>query len=141
VSGAGSRGPADPARGRGRVLVVDDHELNLKLLERLLEREGREMRAADSLAAAERALAEEQPAMIVLDLNLPDGSGLELTRKLKSQPDTASIPIVACTAAVMPADEDRALEAGCDAFLAKPIDLHRFSEVISSILAGPPRRR
>jgi CheY-like chemotaxis protein len=118
-----------------RVLVVDDHEFNLRLLERLLEREGRKVRAADSLAAAERALAEEQPAMIVLDLNLPDGSGLELTRKLKSEPRTASIPIVACTAAVMPSDEDRALQAGCDAFVAKPIDLRRFSEIISSILS------
>jgi two-component system, cell cycle response regulator DivK len=125
--------PADSRQGR--VLVVDDHELNLKLLERLLEREGREVRAADSVAAAERALAEEQPAMIVLDLNLPDGSGLELTRRLKAEPRTASIPIVACTAAVMPADEDKALEAGCDAFVAKPIDLRHFSDVISSILS------
>jgi len=118
-----------------RVLVVDDHDFNLRLLERLLEREGREMRAADSLAAAERALAEEEPAMIVLDLNLPDGSGLDLTRKLKSEPRTASIPIVACTAAAMPADEDLARAAGCDAFVAKPIDLKHFSRVISSILS------
>ena len=120
----------------GRVLVVDDHDLNLKLLERLLELEGREVRAADSLAAAERALAEEQPALIVLDLNLPDGSGLDLTRKLKSEPRTASIPIVACTAAVRPADEDEAFDAGCDAFVIKPIDLQRFAAVISSILAA-----
>lgn len=120
---------------RGRVLVVDDHALNLTLLERLLEREGREVRAADSVAAAERALAEEEPAMIVLDVNLPDGSGLELTRRLKAEPRTASIPIVACTAAVLPSDEDEAMEAGCDAFVAKPIDLRRFSEVISSILS------
>jgi CheY-like chemotaxis protein len=120
---------------RGRVLVVDDHALNLKLLERLLEREGREVRAADSVAAAERALAEEEPAMIVLDVNLPDGSGLELTRRLKAEPRTASIPIVACTAAVLPSDENEAMEAGCDAFVAKPIDLRRFSEVISSILS------
>jgi len=125
--------PADSRQGR--VLVVDDHELNLKLLERLLEREGREVRAADSVAAAERALAEEQPAMIVLDLNLPDGSGLELTRRLKAEPRTASIPIVACTAGVLPSDENEAMEAGCDAFVAKPIDLRRFSEVISSILS------
>ena len=73
--------------------------------------------------------------MIVLDLNLPDGSGLELTRKIKSEPRTASIPIVACTAAVMPSDEDRAREAGCDAFVAKPIDLRHFSTVVSSILS------
>jgi two-component system, cell cycle response regulator DivK len=118
----------------GRVLVVDDHDLNLKLLERLLEIEGHKVRAADSLAAAERALAEEAPSMILLDLNLPDGSGLDLTRKLKAEPSTASIPIVACTAAVMPSDEDRARAAGCDAFIAKPIDLRQFSSVVSSIL-------
>src|ERR1700733_2337918 len=116
------------------ILVVDDHELNVALLERLLELEGHEVRAADSLAAAQRALAEEQPAMIVLDLNLPDGSGLDLTRKLKSPPVTASIPIVACTAGVMPADEHNALEAGCDAYVSKPIDLRRFAEVIASML-------
>ncbi len=86
------------------ILVVDDHELNVALLERLLELDGHEVRAADSLAAAERSVAEEHPAMIVLDLNLPDGSGLDLTRKLKSHPMTASIPIVACTAGVLPAD-------------------------------------
>lgn len=119
----------------GRVLIVDDHDFNLKLLERLLQLEGREVRAADSLAAAERALAEEEPAMIVLDLNLPDGSGLELTRRLKSEPRTAAIPIVACTAAVMDSDEERALEAGCDAFLVKPIDMRQFSAVVSSMLS------
>jgi two-component system cell cycle response regulator DivK len=118
----------------GHILVVDDHEMNLRLLERLLELEGHKVRAADSLAAAERAVAEEHPAMIVLDLNLPDGSGLDLTRKLKSHPVTASIPIVACTAGVMPADEHDALEAGCDAYVSKPIDLRRFATIIASIL-------
>jgi two-component system cell cycle response regulator DivK len=71
----------------------------------------------------------------VLDLNLPDGSGLDLTRKLKSHPVTASIPIVACTAGVLPADEHDALEAGCDAYVSKPIDLQRFSMVIASMLS------
>jgi two-component system cell cycle response regulator DivK len=93
------------------------------------------VRCAESLAAAERAIADQHPAMIVLDLNLPDGNGLDLTRRLKSHPDTAEIPIVACTAAVMPADEDRAREAGCDAFIAKPIDLERFATVVSSMLS------
>jgi len=117
------------------VLVIDDHELNLRLLERLIELQGREVRSADSLAAAERALAEEQPAMIVLDLNLPDGSGLELTRRLKADPGTAAIPIVACTAAVRESDAEQALAAGCDAFVAKPIDLQRFATVVSSMLS------
>ena len=119
-----------------RILVVDDHELNVALLERLLELDGHEVRAAGSLADAERALAEEEPAMIVLDLNLPDGSGLELTRKLKSHPVTASIPILACTAGVMPADEHEALEAGCDAYVSKPIDLQRFQTIVASMLAA-----
>jgi CheY-like chemotaxis protein len=119
----------------GRVLIVDDHDFNLRLLERLIELEGREVRAADSLAAAELALAEEEPALIVLDLNLPDGSGLDLTRKLKSEPRTASIPIVACTAAVMKSDEERALAAGCDAVVSKPIDMGRFSTIVSAMLS------
>jgi two-component system, cell cycle response regulator DivK len=126
--------PSTDSSTSGRILVVDDHELNLKLLERLLEIEGHEVRAADSLAAAERALAEEQPAMIVLDLNLPDGNGLDLTRRLKSHPATASIPIVACTASVLPDEEHQALEAGCDAYVSKPIDLRRFATVIASML-------
>ena len=119
-----------------RILVVDDHEPGVALLERLLELDGHEVRAAGSLADAERALAEEQPAMIVLDMNLPDGSGLELTRKLKSHPMTASIPILACTAGVMPADEHAALEAGCDAYVSKPIDLRRFQTIVASMLAA-----
>src|SRR5690242_15847264 len=119
MEGSTARAAAGAAR-RG-VLVVDDHEFNLELLELLLELQGHAVRGAASVAAAERAIADEAPAMIVLDLNLPDGSGLDLTRRLKSEPSTAAIPIVACTAAVMPSDEERARAAGCDAFLAKPI--------------------
>jgi two-component system cell cycle response regulator DivK len=129
------RSPARTDPNSGRVLLVDDHELNLKLLERLFEREGHEVRAARSLATAEQALAEERPAMIVLDLNLPDGSGLEWARKLRADPVTASVPIIACTAAVMESDEEQALKAGCDAFLTKPIDVSRFSEVVASMLS------
>jgi CheY-like chemotaxis protein len=119
-----------------RILIVDDHEPGVALIERLLELDGHKVRAAGSLADAERALAEEQPAMIVLDLNLPDGSGLELTRRLKAHPGTAEIPILACTAAVMPADEREALEAGCDAYVSKPIDLRRFQTIVASMLAA-----
>jgi len=119
-----------------RILIVDDHEPGVALIERLLELDGHKVRAAGSLADAERALAEEQPAMIVLDLNLPDGNGLELTRKLKAHPVTAEIPILACTAAVLPADEHEALEAGCDAYVSKPIDLHRFQAIVAAMLAA-----
>lgn len=120
---------------RGRILVVDDHELNLRLLERLLERQGHRVRTTASLAGAELVLTEEKPAMIVLDMHLPDGSGLELTRKLKSQPATALIPILACTAGVMQSDEDQALEAGCDGYVEKPIDMRRFGSLVASMLS------
>ena len=118
-----------------RILVVDDHEPNVMLLERLLGRDGHAVHSVSSLAGAEQALAKERPAMIVLDLNLPDGSGLGLARRLKADPLTASIPIVACTAAVAASDEASALEAGCDAFVAKPVDLQRFSGLIASLLS------
>ena len=69
----------------GRILVVDDHELNLKLLQRVLELDGHGV-TAETLSAAERAIAHEVPALIVLDLNLPDGDGLDLARRIKSEP-------------------------------------------------------
>jgi two-component system, cell cycle response regulator DivK len=132
---AGRIGPSPESSAQGRILVVDDHVFNVKLLERLLEVEGHEFRAAHSVSAAEQVLAEERPALIVLDLNLPDGSGLELTRRLKAHPLTASIPILACTAAVLQSDEERALEAGCDAFVPKPIDTRRFATLVASMLS------
>ena len=81
---------ADGRRASPRVLVVDDHDLNLKLLQRVLELDGHEVIPADSMAAAERAIAAERPALIVLDLHLPDGDGLDLARRLKSSPRNAN---------------------------------------------------
>jgi CheY-like chemotaxis protein len=120
--------------GLDHILVVDDHELNLKLLTRVLELEGHSVAAAGTLDAAERAIAEDPPALIVLDLNLPDGDGLELARRLKSDPRTGSCAIVACTADAMTEDRERALAAGCDAYVSKPIDTREFAELVASLL-------
>jgi two-component system, cell cycle response regulator DivK len=117
-----------------RVLVVDDHELNLKLLQHVLEYEGHEVVVADSLAAAERAFAQAKPSLIVLDVELPDGDGLDLARRVKALPQDESIPIVACTADAMKGDRERALEAGCDAYVSKPIDTREFAALVSSML-------
>ena len=87
-----------------RVLVVDDHELNLKLLQRVLELDGHDVLAASSLGAADEVLARQLPALIVLDLQLPDGDGLDLARRLKAMPETAPCPILACTADAMQGD-------------------------------------
>jgi CheY-like chemotaxis protein len=117
-----------------RVLVVDDHELNLKLLQHVLEYEGHEVVVADSLAAAERAFAEVTPALIVLDLQLPDGDGLDLARRIKAMPPAQSCAIVACTAEAMKGDRERALAAGCDAYVSKPIDTREFAALVASML-------
>jgi two-component system cell cycle response regulator DivK len=116
------------------LLVVDDHELNLKLLQRVLELDGHDVRGATSLQAAGRATAHKPPALVVLDLNLPDGDGLELARRLKTDARTASCVVLACTADAMTEDRERALRAGCDAYVSKPIDTRDFSSLVASLL-------
>jgi CheY-like chemotaxis protein len=120
----------------GPILVVDDHDLNLKLLQRVLELDGHRVTAVSTLSAGERAIAQEVPDLIVLDLNLPDGDGLGLARKIKSDPRTARCAILACTAAAMNGDRDRALAAGCDAYVSKPIDTREFGTLAGSLLAA-----
>jgi CheY-like chemotaxis protein len=116
------------------VLVVDDHELNLKLLKRVLELGGHDVVGASSLADAEAVLAERLPALIVLDVQLPDGDGLDLARRLKARPETAACVILACTAEAMRGDAERALAAGCDAYVSKPIDTREFAALVDELL-------
>jgi two-component system, cell cycle response regulator DivK len=124
--------------GPARILVVDDHELNRKLLQRLLERSGYAVHCAASLTAASCAAFECPPDLIVLDLNLADGDGLALVGRLRGDPRTRHAVIVACTAASADGDRDRALRAGCDAYVAKPIDTRVFAALVEELLAGPP---
>jgi CheY-like chemotaxis protein len=121
-------------RAAGTVLVVDDHALNLKLLRRVLELGGHDVVGVESLASAERQIATAVPALIVLDLQLPDGDGLDLARRLKHEPRTASCPILACTAGAMKGDRKRALAAGCDAYVAKPIDTRAFAQLAAALI-------
>jgi CheY-like chemotaxis protein len=120
--------------GSTRVLVVDDHELNRKLLQHVLEYEGHEVLVADSIASAEATLERSRPDLMVLDVQLPDGDGLDLARRLKAMPASASCAIVACTAEAMKGDRERALDAGCDAYVSKPIDTREFAALVSSLL-------
>lgn len=117
-----------------RVLVVDDHQLNLTLLQRVLELGGHDVVGVKNLAAAEQVLTEQLPALIVLDVQLPDGDGLALARRLKARPETATCIILACTAEAMQGDAERALAAGCDAYVSKPIDTREFAALVDELL-------
>jgi CheY-like chemotaxis protein len=125
--------------GATRVLVVDDQPLNLKLAQRVLEIEGYDVLAAASAEEAERAVEEFSPRLIVMDLHMPGMDGLELTRRLKADPSTRDVVIVACTAAAMKRDQDDALEAGCDGYVSKPVDTRSFARFIAAHL--PDARR
>jgi len=108
------------------VLAVDDNALNLELVVFALELEGYEVRTALSVQAFEQAMAERRPDLVLMDVQLPGTDGLELTRRLKADPATASIPVVAITAYAMKGDEVRMREAGCDGYISKPIDVASF---------------
>lgn len=119
------------------VLVVEDHPVNLELVAALLE----SLRCRVlSATTAERALAlavEERPDLVLMDLQLPGMSGYEATGRLKADPRTQAIPVVAVTAHALRADEERAREAGCDAFLTKPLNPDQFHETLERFLSAP----
>lgn len=104
------------------VLVIDDHEQNRRLLEFILSASGYAVRCAATADEALDAIRTSPPRVILMDLQLPGMSGLDLTRRLKADPTTSGIPIIAVTAFAMKGDEQKALAAGCDAYLTKPID-------------------
>ena len=118
------------------VLVVDDHPLNLKLSRLLLTSAGHEVRTAADAEEALEILKDYRPAIILMDLQLPGMDGFALTRLLKSNPATRPIVIVALTAYAMKGDEARAREAGCDGYIAKPIDTRRLADQVRGYL--PP---
>jgi CheY-like chemotaxis protein len=120
-----------------RILVVDDHALGRKLLERILEREGYAVESAVSIDAAVRAASLRSFDLVILDLHLGDGSGLELAHVLRRLPGMRRIPLVACTATAAEVGRRRAFEAGCEAYVVKPIDTTEFAALVYSLLFDP----
>ena len=116
------------------ILIVDDNPTNLKLARVLLTGEGYIVRTAGDAEEALAVLQAYRPRLILMDLQLPGMDGLELTRRLKADPDLRSIVIVALTAYAMKGDEDKALAAGCDGYIAKPIDTRTLPDVIRAHL-------
>ncbi len=103
------------------ILLVEDIELNRDLIEQLLEDDYWVITAVDGAQGIEMA-REQRPDLILMDMSLPEIDGWEATRRLKADPATAAVPIVALTAHAMQGDEERARAAGCDDYITKPID-------------------
>lgn len=120
-----------------RILVVEDNDLNMRLLKDVLEAHGYCVGAATEGVVALDMAQQFQPDLILLDIQLPDISGLEACRRLKENPLTRYIPVVAVTAFAMAGDERRARDAGCDGYVTKPIMLPSFLAMVSRFL-GPP---
>lgn len=117
------------------VLVIDDNATNLKLAHWVLTSEGFEVVSVDSAEKGLATLRRQLPDLLLLDLALPGLNGLELTRMLRASADTRKLPIVAMTAFAMRGDDAKALAAGCDAYLAKPVDTRTLGAQLRAVMS------
>ncbi|MGB5298671.1 MAG: response regulator [Thiogranum sp.] len=117
-----------------KILLVEDNEMNRDMLSRRLERKGFEVVIAIDGQAGVDMASSTNPNIILMDLSLPIIDGWEATRRIKADPATQSIPVIALTAHAMAGDEQKALEAGCDDYDTKPIDLKRLLGKIDNLL-------
>lgn len=118
------------------VLCVEDNSTNMLLVSRIVDAEGHELVKAENGQVALDLLEDLTPDIILLDINLPGIDGLELARRFKANPRLSPVPLIATTAQVLVGDRERCLEAGCDDYLPKPLDIKKLREVIRSYLDG-----
>lgn len=121
---------------RKQVFCIEDNPVNMLLVSRIVEAEGHELVKAEDGPIAVKVLLEDglEPDIILLDINLPGIDGLELARLFKADERVAKIPLIATTAQVLVGDRERCLEAGCDDYLPKPLDIRKLREVMRSFL-------
>ena len=119
------------------ILIVDDNEMNLKLLSWLLEKNGYEVHIATDATTARATVRAVRPQLVLMDIQLPDIDGLQLTREFKADPALRHIPVVAVTSYAMKGDRQRSLDAGCDGYITKPIDTSQFPSEIRKFLRHP----
>ncbi len=112
------------------VIVVDDNDLNMKLFQDVLELHGYNVLQAKDGMEGWRMAREHRPDLILMDIQLPKVSGLEVTKWLKDDETLKSIPVIAITAFVMDGDEEKFLEGGCDAYIVKPISVPDFLQTV-----------
>jgi CheY-like chemotaxis protein len=123
------------------ILIVDDNPQNLKLVRVLLEGEGYDVRTATDAGQALSVLESFTPRIVLMDVQLPGMDGLELTRRLKADPARRGMLIYAVTAYAMKGDAEKAIAAGCDAYVTKPIDIDALSALIAEGVGRPPSAR
>ncbi|MCA1367137.1 response regulator [Bradyrhizobium sp. BRP14] len=120
-----------------RILLVEDNEMNRDMLSRRLSRRGFDVLIAENGKAGVELAASEKPDLILMDMSLPVMDGWEATRRIKANPVTSRIPVIALTAHAMASDRDLALEAGCDDYDSKPVDLSQLVRKIEQLLTAP----
>ena len=133
--------PSDAGEGHrnvAKILLVEDNEMNRDMLSRRLERRGYEVVIAVDGAEGVDKAGTEAPALILMDMSLPGVDGWDATRRIKAAPATRAIPVIALTAHAMSGDREKAVEAGCDDFDTKPVDLARLLGKIEALLARKP---
>ena len=119
-----------------KILLVDENDMNRDMLSRRLLRRGYEVVTAIDGASALSLASTQEPDVVLMDMSMPVMDGWETTRRMKADPSTANIRIIALTAHAMSADRERALAAGCDDFDTKPVDLERLIAKIDAVTAG-----
>src|ERR1043166_8891920 len=122
-----------------RILVVDNNPTNLKLVSDLLEWSDYNVSKAEDAEQALDVIRQLPPDLILMDIALPGMDGLTLTRKLKADPATKHIRIIVLTAFAMKGDEQKALDAGCDGYISKPIDTRALPNQVAQLLNAPTR--
>jgi CheY-like chemotaxis protein len=121
-----------------KILLVEDNEMNRDMLSRRLQRKGYEVVMATDGQQAVTMASSESPALILMDMSLPVFDGWEATRRIKAAPETKSIPVIALTAHAMTGDREKSMEAGCDDYDTKPIELPRLLEKMEALLNRKP---
>lgn len=116
------------------ILIVEDNELNMKLFNDLLEARGHNILQSRNGAEAFDIAQKSKPDLIIMDIQLPEISGLDVIRWLKDDPALKEIPVIAVTAFAMKGDEDRIREGGCEAYLSKPISVSQFQDTVDAHL-------
>ena len=119
------------------ILVVEDNPLNMKLVKGLLKIGKYHMLEANDAESGIQLIRAQQPDLVLMDIQLPGMDGLAATKILKEDPSVENIPIVALTSYAMQGDKEKAMEAGCTGYIAKPIDTRKFLETVSQYLDDP----